>query len=98
MAILGLKQILDLEQEVVCIKARRNKVNSSKYAKYMPTFERKHRKHDIINNTISVANADQLQAFPIGILLIHDAKGKLFTCTTSVINTNNKNIGLTAAH
>ncbi|RHZ45086.1 hypothetical protein Glove_692g28 [Diversispora epigaea] len=77
------------------VKTRKNKVDSSKYTKSMPPFERK---YDIINNTINVANVDQLLAFPIGILLIRNAAGELFTCTASVISTDNGNIGLTAAH
>ncbi|RIB25036.1 hypothetical protein C2G38_2031388 [Gigaspora rosea] len=58
----------------------------------MPTLERK---YDIINHTVSVADVDQVQAFPIGMLFLPDGS----TCTASVINTpESRTIGLTAAH
>ncbi|KAF0333098.1 serine protease [Gigaspora margarita] len=76
-------------------KTIKNTTNSSKYTKYMPPLEKK---YVIINNTIIEAtNVNQIQAYPIGLLIIHH-EGELFTCTASVISTNNGNIGLTAAH
>ncbi|CAG8569310.1 4447_t:CDS:1 [Diversispora eburnea] len=72
----------------------RNTTDSSKYTKSMPPSERK---YDIINNTISVADVDQIRNFPMGILFISH-NGDLFSCSASVINTNIGNIGLTAAH
>ncbi|RIB14675.1 hypothetical protein C2G38_2040003 [Gigaspora rosea] len=76
-------------------KTIKNTTDSSKYTKSMPPLEKK---YDIINNTIIEAtNVNQFH-YPIGLLIIRNHSGDLFTCTASVINTNNGDIGLTAAH
>ncbi|CAG8855197.1 29394_t:CDS:1, partial [Gigaspora margarita] len=77
-------------------KTIKNTIDSSKYTKSMPPLEKK---YVLINNTIIEAtNVNQIQAYPIGLLIIRNHAGELFTCTASVINTGNGNIGLTAAH
>ena len=56
----------------------RNTTDSSKYTKSMPSLERK---YDIINNKpINVENADQIIAFPIGILFIPIDNDGAFQC------------------
>ncbi|RIB14123.1 hypothetical protein C2G38_2248452 [Gigaspora rosea] len=43
-------------------------------------------------------NEVNIRAYPIGKLFIIDENGRAKSCTASVINTDNGNIGLTAAH
>ncbi|CAG8516919.1 1553_t:CDS:2, partial [Acaulospora colombiana] len=88
---------LPIMQNLMDIMIIRN-TTDSKYAEYRPPSGRK---YDIINNTISEVNADQVQSFPIGKLFMRDKRDdndEPFFCTASVINTENGNIGLTAAH
>ncbi|RGB32855.1 hypothetical protein C1646_669823 [Rhizophagus diaphanus] len=66
----------------------KNTTDSSKDAKSMQPFERKY------NAKTGVAQAKN---FPVGMLFM-SMNGKDFACTASVINTDDGNIGATAAH
>ncbi|PKY28919.1 hypothetical protein RhiirB3_445311 [Rhizophagus irregularis] len=69
----------------------KNTTDSSKDAKSMQPFERKY------DTKTGVANVDQPKNFPVGMLFM-SLNGEDFTCTASVINTDDGNIGATAAH
>ncbi|PKY51033.1 hypothetical protein RhiirA4_467837 [Rhizophagus irregularis] len=69
----------------------KNTTDSSKDAKSMQPFERKY------DAKTGVANVDQPRNFPVGMLFM-SLNGEDFTCTASVINTDDGNIGATAAH
>src|ERR1041385_2836709 len=73
------------------VETMKNTTDSSKDTKSMQPFERKY------DANTKVANEDQVKAIAIGMLFM-SMNGEDFTCTASVINTNDGNIGVTAAH
>ncbi|GBC10698.1 hypothetical protein RclHR1_09830007 [Rhizophagus clarus] len=71
------------------IKTIKNTTDFSKYTKSTQPFERKY--------DANGRKVDQDKAIPIGLLFVSKNDDD-FTCTASVIDTDNGNIGLTAAH
>ncbi|RIA80753.1 hypothetical protein C1645_838136 [Glomus cerebriforme] len=73
------------------VETIKNTTDSSKVMKSMQPFERKY------DANKGVANVDQIKAIAIGILFMSKNDDD-FTYTASVINTDDGNIGFTAAH
>jgi V8-like Glu-specific endopeptidase len=73
------------------VETIKNTTDSSKYAKSMQPFERKY------DANTTVANEDQVKAIAVGMLFM-SKNNEDFTCTASVIDINDGNIGISAAH
>ncbi|CAG8722992.1 5928_t:CDS:1, partial [Funneliformis caledonium] len=76
------------------VKTIKNTTDSSKYMNSMQPFERK---YDVNTRVANEGHVDQVKSIAIGLLFM-SKDGEDYTCTASVINTNDGNIGLTAAH
>src|SRR2546430_1517146 len=73
------------------VETIKNTTDSSKDTKSMQPLERKY------DANTGVENVDQVKAIAIGMLFM-SKNNQDFTCTASVINTEDGNIGVTAAH
>ncbi|CAI2176059.1 583_t:CDS:1 [Funneliformis geosporum] len=76
-------------------KTIKNTTDSSKVTKSMQPLERKYDANTKVANV--EANVDQVNNIPIGRLFM-SKNGVDYSCTASVINTNDGNIGFSAAH
>jgi len=72
------------------VETIKNTTDTSNYAKSMEPLERKY-------DANTGANVDQVKAIAVGKVFM-SKNGNDFTCTASVINTDDGNIGLSAAH